>query len=160
MRKAEREVIDPAQKWDILLRCPYMVLAMQGEGAPYQVPLNFGAEMQNGKLYLYFHCANEGTKLSLLRSNAAVSFCAANMLRVFNKGTAPCGYTTDYESVCGQGRAEVLEGEARLHGLQVLMAHYTKEPFAAGAFQAHALASTTVVKIEVESWAAKRLVRE
>lgn len=90
MRKAEREVIDPAQKWDILLRCPYMVLAMQGEGAPYQVPLNFGAEMQNGKLYLYFHCANEGTKLSLLRSNAAVSFCAANMLRVFNKGTAPC----------------------------------------------------------------------
>lgn len=40
------------------------------------------------------------------------------------------------------------------------MAHYTKEPFAAGAFQAHALALTTVVKIEVESWAAKRLVRE
>lgn len=160
MRKSEREVTDPAQKFEVLLRCPYLVLAAEDEGAPYQVPLNFGAEMQDGMPVLYFHCAREGAKLPLLRKNPAVSFCAANMLRVFNKGTAPCGYTADYESVCGRGRAEVLDcGSARLHGLKVLMAHYTGEPFADAAFRPDALSLTEVVKITVSEWTCKRLVR-
>ena len=82
------------------------------------------------------------------------------MLRVFNKGIAPCGYTTDYESVCGTGVAEVVEGEEeRLHGLQVLMRHYTEEEFSPAAFQPHALALTEVVKVVCSDWTAKRLVR-
>ena len=83
------------------------------------------------------------------------------MLRVFNKGIAPCGYTADYESVCGSGRARVVTDEAeRLHGLNVLMRHYTGGEFAESAFSARALALTTVVKIEVSHWTGKRLVRE
>ena len=90
-----------------------------------------------------------------------VSFCAANMLRVFNKGEAPCGYTTDYESVCGSGRARIVTDEdGRLHGLNVLMRHYTGGEFAESAFSERALALTTVVKIEVSHWTGKRLVRE
>ena len=119
MRKAEREVKDPAEKFAALMRCPYIVLAANGDLAPYQVPLNFGAALREEGLVLYFHCAKEGRKLELLRKDGEVSFCAANMLRVFNKGIAPCGYTTDYESVCGRGSAEILreEGE-RLEGLK------------------------------------------
>ena len=109
---------------------------------------------------LYFHCAKEGKKLDLLRKNPRVGFSAANMLRVFNKGIAPCGYTTDYESVCGTGRAEILEDErARLHGLQVLMKHYSAEDFPAESFSPKALSLTCVVRISVDSWSGKRLVR-
>ena len=147
MRKSEREVKDAAEKFAALLRCGYMTLAVaRGEGAPYLVPLNFGAELAGERLTLYFHCAREGTKLDLLQKCADVSFCAANMMRVFNKGVAPCGYTTDYESVCGEGVARVLTQEKeRLHGLNVLMRHYTGGEFAESAFSERALALTTVV---------------
>ena len=81
--------------WEPETKKIYMTLAIpRGEDAPYLVPLNFGAELAEEKLVLYFHCAREGTKLSLLRHCPAVSFSASNLLRVFNKGTAPCGYTT------------------------------------------------------------------
>ena len=160
MRKKDREVTDEREKFAALLRCPWLTLAVRGEGAPYQVPLNFGAELREGKLLLYFHCANEGTKLDLLRADGRVSFCAANMLRVFNKGTAPCGYTTDYESACGHGIAGIVTDEIeRLHGLKVLMSHYTEETFPDGAFAEKPLSLTTVVRILVESWTVKRLVR-
>lgn len=160
MRKSEREMKDVQEKFAALLRCGYMTLALQGEDAPYCVPLNFGAELNGDSLTLYFHCAKEGTKLGLLRKNPVVGFSASNMLRVFNKGVAPCGYTTDYESICGTGRAEIVEGEAeRLHGLQVLMAHYSAEEFPAESFSPHALSLTCVVRVCVSRWTGKRLVR-
>ena len=161
MRKSEREVTGNEQILAQLLRCPYLVLSIKTEGAPYCVPLNFGAELAEGKPVLYFHCANEGTKLDLLAKGGEVSFAAANMLRVFNKGAAPCGYTTDYESVCASGRARIVTDEAeRLHGLNVLMRHYTGGEFAESAFSERALARTTVVAIEVSHWTGKRLVRQ
>ena len=161
MRKHEREVCGDAAILEILLRCPYLTLAIAREGAPYCVPLNFGAELSEDGPVVYFHCANEGTKLDLLAAGGEVSFCAANMLRVFNKGVAPCGYTTDYESVCASGRARIVTDEAeRLHGLNVLMRHYTGREFAESAFSERALALTTVVAVGVSHWTGKRLVRE
>lgn len=160
MRKHEREVTGDPAVLEMLQRCPYLTLAIRTEGAPYCVPLNFGAELAGGLPVVYFHCAKEGAKLEALRACGEVSFAAANMLRVFNKGKAPCGYTTDYESVCASGRAYIVTDEAeRLHGLNVLMRHYTGGEFAAEAFDARALSLTTVVKIEVERWTGKRLVR-
>lgn len=161
MRKHEREVCGDVAILEILLRCPYLTLAIAREGAPYCVPLNFGAELSEDGPVVYFHCANEGTKLDLLAAGGEVSFCAANMLRVFNKGVAPCGYTTDYESVCASGRARIVTDEAeRLHGLNVLMRHYTGGEFAKDAFSERALALTTVVAVGVSRWTGKRLVRE
>lgn len=161
MRKSEREVVSFEEKAEILMRCKSMTLALQEEDGPYLVPLNFGAEKQGENLVLYFHCAVEGKKLALLRRNANVGFCAYTMFRVFNKGVAPCGYTTDYESVSGKGTAEIVTDEReRMHGLKVLMAHYTEEKFSDEMFSAKALAITTVVKITVREWTGKRLVRE
>ncbi len=161
MRKSEREVFGDAQILEMLLRCPYLVLSIKTEGAPYCVPLHFGAELAAGSPAVYFHCANEGTKLDLLAKGGEVSFCAANLLRVFNKGAVPCGYTADYESVCASGSARVVTDEAeRLHGLNVLLRRYAGGEFAKEAFSEHALAQTAVVKIQVSRWTGKRLVRE
>ena len=160
MRKAEREITNEQEKFAALLRCESMTLALRTDSAPYLVPLNFGAELKEDGLVLYFHCAAEGTKLGLLRADALVGFCAHRQIRVFNKGVAPCGYTTDYESVCGEGIAEIVTDEReRLHGLKVLMAHYTDEIFSDETFAPRALAITTVVRIRVHKWTGKRLVR-
>lgn len=160
MRKSEREISDLSDKFETLLRCEYLTLALQDEAAPYALPVNFGAELEGDKLTLYFHCAVAGKKLELLQKDARVGFCAARQMRVFNKGVAPCGYTTDYESVCGRGRAEILTDRAeRLHGLKVLTSHYTPQKFADGDFNERAFAITTVVKITVDEWTGKRLYR-
>ncbi len=160
MRKSEREISDSGEILKTLCRCPYLTLAMHDDGAPYALPVNFGAEMVKGEPRLYFHCANEGKKLDLLRANADLGFCAANMLRVYNRGKGPCGYTTDYESVCGKGTARILTDEAeRQHALRVLLAHYADQEECAGTFDERALALTTVVEIRVREWTGKRLIR-
>lgn len=160
MRKSDREVTEPAEKLAVLLRCDFMTLALAEEEAPYALPLNFGAEVRGGVLYLYFHCAREGKKLDLLRAAPKVGFSAAHLLRIFNKGVAPCGYTTDYESICGWGVARILQTDAeREHALRVLMAHYTGETFARVPFHPHSLSLTETVEICVQEWTCKRLVR-
>ena len=132
-----------------------------GEIEDYDGMGMIGSEACGDIMQVFIKVENEGKKLDLLAAGGEVSFCAANMLRVFNKGEAPCGYTTDYESVCGSGRARIVTDEAgRLHGLNVLMRHYTGGEFAESAFSERALALTTVVKIEVSHWTGKRLVRE
>ena len=113
MRKADREVTDIEEKLAALLRCEFLTLALRGEGAPYCVPLNFGAELVGERLVLYFHCAREGVKLEKLAADGRVGFSAARLLRVFNKGVAPCGYTADYESVCGEGNRPPAHGGRR-----------------------------------------------
>ena len=50
MRKREREVTDCREKLAVLLGCGFLTLALRGEGAPYCVPLNFGAELEEGVL--------------------------------------------------------------------------------------------------------------
>lgn len=110
---------------------------------------------------MYCHCAGEGKKLELIGKSATVSFSAARILRIFCKNRAPCGFTTDYESVFGTGTAVVAESAAeRIRGLQLLMAHYTERSFSAEDFQPEALAGTTVLRIRVKNWTVKKLVRE
>ncbi|HIY78162.1 MAG TPA: pyridoxamine 5'-phosphate oxidase family protein [Candidatus Borkfalkia excrementavium] len=160
MRKSQREISDFQEKKAALLACGFLTLAVGGESAPYLVPLDFGAEEREGKLILYFHCAKEGKKLDLLRKDPNVGFCAARQFRVFNNGTAPCGFTADYESVCGRGVASVLSDRAeRLHGLKVLMAHYTEEGFSDESFLERPLALAEVVRVDVTEFTGKRLVR-
>ena len=161
MRKADRAIEDEAERLEALLSCDWLTLSLADEdGAPYCVPLNFGAEKTREGVALYFHCAREGKKLDLLRADGRVAFCAARLHRVFNKGVAPCGWTSDYTSVCGRGEAEILRGEAeRLHGLKVLMRHYTEEQFSDESFAPRALALCEVVRVRVREWTGKRLVR-
>ena len=52
MRKSEREISDLSDKFETLLRCEYLTLALQDEAAPYALPVNFGAELEGDKLTL------------------------------------------------------------------------------------------------------------
>lgn len=161
MRKSQREVSDINAKYAALLNCGYMTLALNSkDGVPYAIPLNFGAKLNGERLYIYFHCALAGTKLNLMRDDTRVGFCAANMLRTFNNGTIPCGYTTDYESVCGTGVARILTDEdERLNGLNAIMEHYAGQNFPRESYEKKSLSLTCVVEIAVDEWTCKRLIR-
>ncbi len=70
MRKKEKQINDIAGIEDVLSRALVCRLALCENDRPYIVPLCFGYE-DNA---LYFHCAQQGKKLDILRKNNNVCF--------------------------------------------------------------------------------------
>src|SRR4030042_5421966 len=70
MRRKEKEIAEREVLEKILHKAPVCHLAMSDQDQPYVVPLNFGYN-DNA---LYFHCAQEGKKLDILRKNNRVCF--------------------------------------------------------------------------------------
>ena len=69
MRRKDREITDFDEMMKIIAKCDTCRLAMFDDEFPYIIPLNFGTDIENGQLYLYFHSSKEGTKLDLIRKN-------------------------------------------------------------------------------------------
>ena len=119
MRRKDREITDLSEIFGILNRCDTVRIAMQG---PYVVPVSFGAELVDGKVAVYFHCAREGLKIDLLKANPKV--CVEGDIFIRTEPTDH-GITTRYESVIGFGTCRFLEEKAEIiHALKVLTEHY------------------------------------
>lgn len=152
MRRQDREVAQFDQQLEIIRRCDVCRLAINDEPVPYLIPLNFGEEVVDGTLYLYFHSAQEGTKLTLLRQHPQVTFetdCGHQL--VLNDQKMYC--TMAYQSVIGQGTVEFCPEEEKVHGLDVIMKHYHAEEFE---YSHAAVPRTEVLKLRVESMTGKQ----
>lgn len=122
MRLKDREVENKEEIFDILKRCDTVKIAMFGEKYPYVVPVSFGLEIVENKAIIYFHCAQEGTKLKFLKANSNV--CVEAEIFMKTEKTAH-GITARYESVIGFGQCEfVSDLKEIIHGLKLLTAHY------------------------------------
>ena len=122
MRRAEREITDKQEIFDVLRRCDTLRIAMQDEAAPYIVPVSFGLEIVDGQAVVYFHCAQAGRKLDLMRAHPRV--CVEGDVYLGVERTAH-GITTRYESVIGTGVCRFLSApDDILHGLKLLTEHY------------------------------------
>jgi nitroimidazol reductase NimA-like FMN-containing flavoprotein (pyridoxamine 5'-phosphate oxidase superfamily) len=125
MRRKEREITDIEELLAVISRCKVCRLAMAENNRPYVVPLNFGYEYKNGELCLYFHSAQEGKKLDMLKKNPEVCF-EMDGGHQLTKGPEPCTYGFSYESIIGFGTVEFVEGEEeKSYGLNLLMKHQT-----------------------------------
>ncbi len=119
LRRAAREVSDPAEIEDILRDAKLLFLAIADEPAPYVLPVCFGFDQG----VLYVHSAKEGTKIDLLRAHPVVGFSASTDVTVI-PGASACDCTCTGRSVVGTGTARVVEdGEERLRGLDAIMRH-------------------------------------
>ena len=109
MRRSDRELKDMADIVAIAKRETVCTVAFHDESCPYLIPLNYGAEVEEGKLVLYFHGAKEGTKIDKIRENPQVSYCiyGKNSLKI--NYDAACKSTTSFESICGNGTAYFVE---------------------------------------------------
>ena len=122
MRRKDREVQSPDEIFDILNRCDTVRMAFRGEHYPYVVPVSFGAELVNGKVIVFFHCAREGMKLELLKKDPRICLEGDIFIRT---ETTDHGITTRYESVIGFGECRIVEDEKEIkHGLKLLTEHY------------------------------------
>lgn len=145
MRRADREITDPARIAQILERCSAASVAFGGEG-PYVVPMSYGFEQRDGRFTLYFHCAREGEKLDRMRADPRAAFAAFTGNAVYGEGDAACAYSTSFDSVCGEGVLRELTGEDKRYGLGRIMAHYA--PGRAFTFAEAALGKTCVLALD------------
>lgn len=148
MRRSEREVTDSIEILSIIKACDVMRLGMVDEaGRPYIIPLNFGWETEDGILTLYFHGANEGRKLEILRNNPLVCF-EMDTDHQLSAAEKPCNYSFGYKSVIGWGEITFLEThEEKVHGLQAIMRHAGRDD---ASFSAEDTKRVSVGKLSVE----------
>lgn len=74
MRRKDREVTDFDKIMEVVESCDCFRLGLVDEdNLPYIVPLNFGYEADDGRLYLFFHGAKTGHKAELLKHTSKVS---------------------------------------------------------------------------------------
>ena len=126
-------------------QCDSCVLALNDDGFPYIVPLNFGMDIEDGQLYLYFHCAMQGKKLDLIRKDNRATFemdCDHNFILYDKRMSCTMGYS----SVIGHGLIEFVEDEKKYEALKVLMRQYHAEDFL---FNIDMIKVTTVLKMKV-----------
>lgn len=152
VRRSDREVTDTKEIVQMLLRCTALSLAFGGE-TPYVVPLSFGVAQQGECLALYMHCAPEGEKLARMAADPHVAF-AAYRSGPLTEAPVACGYSTDYESVCGSGVLQARAGRGKASGPSgdhgALRAGRSFE------FEPRELCGVTVLRLDVQAITGKR----
>jgi nitroimidazol reductase NimA-like FMN-containing flavoprotein (pyridoxamine 5'-phosphate oxidase superfamily) len=155
MRKKDRELTDRADLLSVLEKADVCHLAMSDGNVPYLVTMNFG--LNHGQnLILYFHCAQEGKKIDILKRNNLVCFAADidHELFLSEEGTS-CGCSMRFRSVAGMGRISFInERTEKLEALKAIMQHYTQvtDPI----FDEEKIERTTILRLDVEQIAGKR----
>jgi nitroimidazol reductase NimA-like FMN-containing flavoprotein (pyridoxamine 5'-phosphate oxidase superfamily) len=143
MRRQEREMSEPAFMHSVLAEARQIYLAFNTGVAPYVIAVNH--IFHQGALW--FHCAAEGRKLELLRADPRVGFFTALNI-------AQDGATTRYRSVCGAGRAEIIEAEtARIEALKAVARRFAAP--CRFPVSPRKLAATVIVRIAIEEIAGK-----
>jgi uncharacterized protein len=149
MRRREREIQDEKGIVEILEKGLVCRLGLYDGQYPYVVPMNYG--YRNGRMY--FHCAREGRKIDILKTNDRVCIEVDIDTRVV-RGDTPCRWTAKYRSVIGFGRARILDDEReKKAGLDVIMAHYGGS---GGEYDEKSLQRTSLIEVVLESMTGKQ----
>ena len=153
MRRHDREITDPEKMLAIVKACDCCRLGFVEDAGAYIVPMNFGYEVQNGTLLLYFHSAREGKKQELIRTQRVVSF-EMDTGHGLIEGNTACAYSFLYKSVMGHGVLKALDPvEEKRRALGMILAHYA--PGHEHMFPDDALRNVSVFRLEVTDWSCK-----
>jgi uncharacterized protein len=155
MRRKDRQVTDPLEITAIMERCDVCRVAMFDSQYPYIVTMNFGMRRADTGIELYFHCAREGRKLDLIRGNPNVAFemdCSHHLITA----DSACGYTMEFESVCGTGLMEILPPNRHFDAMAVFMSHYAGSPLPLAEKD---LQNVCILRLTVRELTAKRLMK-
>lgn len=154
MRRSDKEITLFEEKLEVMRECDACILAMNNGEYPYVVPVNYGVLYEDNKLYLYIHGANEGTKIDLLGEGKKVSFEMDHCHKLIERDIL-CQYTMEYESVIGNGMAEIVEGDEKKKGLNVIMKHYMSGEHKME-YNEELFSRTVVIKVTVNEITGKR----
>lgn len=151
MRVKDREIKDKAGIEKIIKKALVCRVALSDGDSPYVFPVCFG--FKDG--CLYFHSAQEGRKIDILRKNNKVCFEMDNDTEMV-EGEKGCDWGVRYSSVIGFGAASFVEDvEEMKKALGILLEHYSDKKYE---FSEQSLKQVTVIKIQVESLTGKSTI--
>ncbi len=127
MRRHDREVRTTERLMSIMELCSICRVAMHDDGGEiYVIPLSFAYEKTEGdNLRLWFHAAEAGKKLDLLRQNDKVGFemdCNVQLI----ESERPCSYSYTYMCLVGRGRVAILPDddiENKCKAMELILLH-------------------------------------
>jgi len=122
MRRKEKEVTDRAEMVRVLNTVRYVTVAMCDEDGPYLATLSHGYDAERG--VIYFHCAQDGRKVDILRRDG----------RVWGQALIDLGYADGrcdhlYETTQFRGKVTFVQDVAeKRHALELLIRKNENEP--------------------------------
>jgi hypothetical protein len=123
LRRKDRAVVSKKGIEGIIKKAEILRVAFSNNQQPYIVPVNFGFNDNT----FYFHCANKGKKLDLIKNNPKVAFELEGTVELI-KGDIPCKFTMAYESVIGSGTASIVDKpQEKIDGLNHIMRQYSED---------------------------------
>jgi uncharacterized protein len=153
MRKKEREITVMSEIESIIKAADVCRIAIANDNTPYIVTMNFGYNGGDNPC-LYFHCANEGRKLDMIRQNNYVCFEMDTDHAIY-KGEKGCDWGMKFSSVVGYGKIFRVEGVAeKINGLGLIMDHYGGS--GRYSFDEQVLARTAVLRLDISEMTGKR----
>jgi len=130
MRRYENAILDRDILATMLNMMDTVYVGMFDAEYPYVIPLSFGYELTDEKLYIYVHGAGEGHKIELWNRNPHVSMAFS---RFFNYPDRHYMHTNhDYRSIMARGIIRRIDPKAGDKGygkaLQAILRHYDRKP--------------------------------
>ena len=158
MRRSEREVSEIELIEEIITKADVCRIALASDNIPYIVTMNFGYT-NDPEQRLFFHCANEGRKLEMIRKNKFVCFEMDIDHKIYVRpgkdGRKGCNWGMKYRSVVGYGNISIItETEAKKTGLDFIMRHYGDEN--EYVYDEKVLANTTVLRLDITEITGKK----
>ncbi|WP_461882315.1 pyridoxamine 5'-phosphate oxidase family protein [Fusicatenibacter sp.] len=162
MRLKKREITDPEILKEVLEACEVVRIGTMDEEGMFLVPVNYGYEIQeeNGfpRVCLYLHGAKEGRKAAAFAADSRVAVEMDYNHEVIT-GDYTCAYSYAYRSIMGNGTiTEVTEPEAKIKGLEKIMAHLA--PKARIAFLPEMVERVAVWRIDLDTFTGKERRRK
>lgn len=108
----------------IMEKAQIMHLGLCNETQAYVVPLNFGFEIEDKEIIIYFHSAKQGRKCDMIKKN---NQCAVEMTSFFElkKGEKACQWSAFHESIMLEGIVTLIESlDERKKAMDLIMGKY------------------------------------
>jgi len=149
MRRREKEITDRKLIESIIHRATVCRIGLCDQGTPYVVPVSFGYKDN----CLYFHSADEGRKIDVLKRNNRVCF-EVDIDVEWVPSETPCKWSVKYLSVIGFGQASFVHDlQEKRKALNIIIEHYSGRSYE---YPEKTLAKVTIIKAEIDTMTGKR----
>jgi uncharacterized protein len=153
MRRKEKEESNNDEIEKIIIKADTCRIAIANDNTPYLVTMNFGYSPTPAPV-LYFHCANEGKKLDMIRKNNYVCFGMDTGHELYS-GSRGCDWGMKFRSVIGYGNITIVTDiEEKKRGLDSIMTHYGGQ--GEYSYDEKTFARTTILRLDIIEITAKK----
>jgi len=150
MRRSKREIHDKNEIIKFLSEINICRIGFFDKDYPYVVPVHFAFNDD----CIYFHCANEGKKIELIKQNPKVCF-EADKEKAILRNEKACGWSSSFISVIAFGTASFLKkSNEKEKALALLMKKFSGR--ADWEFSEANLERVNVVKIVISEMTGKQ----